>query len=66
MFLSTTDKLKDTREDYAVLVDYGTEGFSVLSQHKTIEAAMRARDECSYGSAMAIVKICRIAEPVEI
>ena len=66
MFLSTTEKLKDTGDDYAVLVDYGSEGLSVLSQHKTIESAVRARDECNYGSAMAIVKICRIADPVEI
>lgn len=66
MLLSTTGKLKDTGDDYVVLVDYGSEGFSVLSQHETIEAAMRARDECNYGSPMAIVKLCRIAEPVEI
>jgi hypothetical protein len=66
MFLSTTDKLKDTGDDYAVLVDNGTEGFSVLSQHEYIESAMKARDECNYGSPMAIVKICRVADPVEI
>lgn len=66
MFLSTTTKLIDTGDDYAVLVDYGQDGISVLSQHATIAEAMRARDECNYGSPMAIVKICRIADPIEI
>lgn len=66
MFLSTTDKLKDTGDDYAVLIDYGSEGIVVLSQHENIEQAMKARDENNYGSPMAIVKVCRIAEPKEI
>ena len=66
MFLSTTAKLIDTGDDYAVLVDYGPEGIFVLSQHKTIAEAMLARDQCNYGSPMAIVKICRIADPIEI
>jgi len=65
MFLSTIEKLLDTGDDYAVLLDYGSEGLSVLSRHETIAAAMMARDECTFGSPMAIVKICRIAEPVE-
>ena len=31
MFLSMTEKLKDVGRDYAVLLDYGSEGISVLS-----------------------------------
>ena len=65
MFLSTTDKLTDTGNDYAVLVDYYSEGISVLSQHETLSAAMQARDECNYGQPMAVVKVCRIDDPVE-
>lgn len=60
MFLSYTDKLEDTGEDYAVLVDHGSEGITVLSQHTTIFEAMTAMNECNYGSPMAIVKVCRI------
>jgi len=66
MFLSTTTKFNDTGDDYVVLVDYGSEGIVVHSQHETIGEAMLARDECDYGSPMAIVKVCRIKEPEEI
>lgn len=66
MFLSTTDKIVDTGDDYLVMIDYGSEGIVIHSQHETIEAAMLARDGCDYGSPMAIVKVCRIQEPVEI
>ena len=66
MFLSTIDQLKDTGDDYAVILDYRTEGLSVLSQHETIEQAMDARDNCNCGQPMAIVKICRIETPKEI
>ena len=66
MFLSATDKIKDTGDDYLVLIDYGSEGIVVYSQHETIESAMLARDECNYGSPTAIVKVCRIKEPEEI
>ena len=66
MFLSTTEKLTDTGNDYAVLIDYGSEGIAVMSQHESLESAILARDNCNYGSPMAIVKVCRIAEPIEI
>ena len=50
MFLSTIKKLKDVGRDYTVLLDYGPEGISVLSQHETIAEAVKAMNECNYGS----------------
>ncbi len=66
MFLSTIHRLKDGDGDYAVLIDYGMEGISILSQNDDLESAMRTRDECDYGCQMAVIKICRIESPQEI
>ena len=65
MFLSTTNKLLDGKGDYAVIIDYGSEGLSVLSQYYSLIEAMMARDACDYGEPMAIVKICRIEVSLE-
>jgi hypothetical protein len=68
MFLSFTPKLADIGKDYAVLIDYGSEGIAVHSQHETISEAIQAMNENGhqYGSPMAIVKICRIQDLIEI
>jgi hypothetical protein len=65
MFLSCIDTLLDSGEDYALLLDYGSEGIVVDSQYETISQAMQARSECTLGVKTAIVKICRIENPKE-
>ena len=66
MFLSQIETLSDTGNDYAVLIDYGSEGMRILSTHNTVVEAIVARDKCNYGSPMAVIKVCRIAETVEL
>lgn len=64
MILNSISKIIDDGRDYVVLIDYGTEGISVLSQHLNISDAMKAMNEC-YGLSKAVVKVCRISDPIE-
>lgn len=63
MFLSYSDKLKD-EGDYVVLVDYGSEGIVVLSQHDELEGAIVAMHKCTYGSPISIAVYQSLPEDI--
>lgn len=65
MILNSISKIIDDGRDYVVLIDYGTEGISVLSQHLNISGAFKAMNECNYGLSKAILKVCYISDPIE-
>ena len=58
MMLNNT-RIKSDGGDYVVLLDYGTEGMSVLSQHDDLQESIKALTECDYSSQKALVKLVR-------
>ena len=57
--LNQIAEIKDDSGDYLVLVDYGTEGIKVASQHGSVASALSS---ALYGNSVrqAIVKVVRI------
>ncbi len=56
MKINQTTKFDNKAGDFVVLTDYGSEGLSVQSQHKTPEEAIRALSS-TVGAPQVIVKL---------
>ena len=65
MKLNGMDKILNDGRDYLMLVDYGTEGISVMGQYQSVDEAVTAALRSSMGSAVAIVKLVDIPVPSE-
>ena len=56
-----TTRIKNNAGDYIVLVDYGSEGMSVQSQHEDANDAVEAMAADQTASPLALVKLCRVS-----
>jgi hypothetical protein len=57
MTLNNIERIDDDAGDFVVIDDYGIEGLSVSSQHKTLIEAISSLGQ--YGSPQAILKLVK-------
>lgn len=60
MKLNAIPKIDNEAGDFVVLVDYGSEGLSVDSQHKELEKAIEALTKNNCGSPMGIFRLVEV------
>lgn len=60
MKINQSQKIDDKKGDWIILTDYGSEGFSVTSQHKTPEEAIKGLGEM-IGDPQTIVRLAEFS-----
>ena len=61
MKICETSKIDSDAGDYCVLMDGGSEGMSLASQHSTLNEAVLALGKNNYGAPQVLVKIVDFA-----